>query len=83
VGSDEQGLGVGIADHPDPVIAVEIRQFRLKLGAEVAVFDAVNRALDPLRAANRHPAQAGPEVGVIVGPIEEIGNAFIAGHNAE
>ena len=55
----------------------------VELGAEVAVFDAVNRALDPLRAANRHPAQAGPEVGVIVGPIEEIGNAFIAGHNAE
>jgi hypothetical protein len=53
VGADDQGLGVGVADHADAETAVEAVQLRFELGAEIAVFDIVDGPLDavPLHTA--------------------------------
>jgi len=62
VRADNQRLGVGVADDPDAQVAAEFGQVRLELGAKIAVFDAVDRAGEPLSDGKGQAAAPGAQV---------------------
>ena len=55
VRAHEERLRVGVADDPDAVAPVEAGQIGLELGAEIAVLDVVDGALDAFAIAHRQP----------------------------
>ena len=67
MGSDQQGLRIGIADAADAAATVEVRQILLELGAEGGVLDGVDLALESvLGVMDQHTAPAGTQMGVVV-----------------
>ena len=53
MGSDQQGLRIGIADAADAAATVEVRQILLELGAEGGVLDGVDLALESVLGVPR------------------------------
>jgi len=58
-------------------------QLRLEFGAEVAVLDIVDGAMEAVLVAHRHAAAPGAQVGVIVRAVVQIGDAIAVGDNPE
>ena len=84
MGTDEQRLVVGVADDPDPGPGVHPVEVGVELGPELGVLDVVD---DPDEAVRAEDGQAAPSWSrggnVIVRPVEQIGDAILAGRDAE
>ena len=68
---------------PMPVLPVQLRQIVLELGAELGVGDVVDEALDAAAVPHGQAAAPRAEVGVVVGPVEQIANTVLPGSNTE
>ena len=80
---DDQWLRVGVADHADALPAVKPDQFGLELGTEVAVFNIVNGAMEPVPVAHGHASALGSQMGVIVSAVVQIRHTIRLRDNSE
>ena len=62
---------------------VKAAQVVLELGAELAVLDVVDDALETCAVAHGHAAATGAQVRVVVRAVEEVGDAVVLGDDAE
>jgi len=83
VGAHQQGLGIAVADAADAAASVEVRQIRLKLGAEGGILNVVNLALEAVRGViDDHAAPAGAQMRVIVYSEKNVKHAVPLGDSA-
>ena len=81
MGIDDEGLGIGVANHADAGgAALETAERRLEFSAEIRVLSVVNGTREGFFffVVACHAASAGAEVRVVVGAVEEVSSAVFA-----
>lgn len=77
MGADQDGLVVAVADDADPGPGAQGADIGVELGAELGVFDVVDDPDEAFLADNGQPAPLRPQVGMIIGPIEQVRAAVL------
>ena len=62
---------MGIADRPDPFVALEMLQVLEELGFELTLADPVDLTREFLAIHDREPAEFSPEMGMVIRAIEK------------
>ncbi len=83
VGADEQRLVVGVADDADAAAPAQALEVGVELRAELGVLDVVDDADEPLGAQDGQAAALGPQVGMVVGAVKQVGQAIVLCRHAE
>ena len=84
MGPQEQRLRIVVRNAADAAVALHVRNVRLEAGAERRVRDVVDLTLEALlRVVDRHAAELGAEVGVVVDAEEGVENDVALGYSAE
>jgi len=83
VGADDQGLRVVVADDADAAGAAHSHDVRLKFRAKLCVGNVMDVTLDVAAVPDGQSSASGPQVRMIVGPIEQIGDAVVSRSNPE
>ena len=69
---DDQRLVIVVADDPNPHVPAQFGKVVLELAAELRVGDVVYVALEAITISNCQPAPHRAQVGMIVGPVEQV-----------
>jgi hypothetical protein len=83
VRTDDQRLGVGVADHSDALAPMKPGQFGFELRPKITVFDIVNGSMKAMGVAYGHAAAPGPQMGMVVGAVIQIRHAIRLRDDAE
>jgi hypothetical protein len=70
MGTDDQGLGVIIADDANTFVAMQFGKIRFKFGSEIIIFNVMDRPRKIFGVLYRQTPAFGPEMGMIVGSIK-------------
>jgi hypothetical protein len=83
VGPDEEGLVIQIADRPDADPGVEGGNLGVKFAPELGILDIVYHPDEPARLEDGQPAPPSPKVGMIIGPVKQVGDTILVGRHTE
>jgi hypothetical protein len=77
VGANDQGLVLGVADAPDPQVALHLGDVIIELGPELGVLNAMDETAEMLRVPNSQPPSPGSQMRVEIGTVKEIEDAVL------
>jgi hypothetical protein len=83
VGLDVDWLVVRVADDPDAEARGKAADLGVEEGAELGVLDVVDGADDALGTNDGQASPPGSEMGVIIRPVEKVGDSFLLGRDAK
>ncbi len=75
VGSDNQRLGIIVADYADALVSLQVRELGLEFRPEIAVFNILDGLCHAPAVFHSHSAPFGAQVGMVIRSVKQIHGA--------